>query len=144
MPGLLLLAVRIAMAIVLYAFLGWALWLLWQELRRSPLPEQPAPRLILTSAGPESGCWQFDSGDAIIGRNAGCDLRLDNPTVSARHARLLCHAGHWWVEDLRSRNGSFLNELALSGPQALRPGDQLRCGNVVIKISLDSQEDLPN
>jgi pSer/pThr/pTyr-binding forkhead associated (FHA) protein len=72
----------------------------------------------------------------IIGREAVCDCRLDDPTVSNRHARLSYHHSQWWVEDLRSRNGTFLNGEPVQEPVVIIGGDNLRCGQVSIDVTL--------
>jgi hypothetical protein len=135
-PGLLLLAVRIAMAVSLYAFLGYASWLMWRQFRHPAPLKQDAPSLILSAAVPDPQRWQVEGAEATLGRSVDCDCRLDNPTVSSQHARLTYQNGCWRVEDLNSRNGTFVNEEAVHTPTALSTGDELRCGSIVLKVSL--------
>jgi diguanylate cyclase (GGDEF)-like protein len=72
------------------------------------------------------------TGEAVIGRDPGCDLALDVIDVSRRHARireeLRCHV----VEDLGSTNGTFVDGKRVSS-QRLESGDLVRIGSVVLK-----------
>ena len=61
---------------------------------------------------------------------------MDENTLSARHARLQFRHGHWWLDDLNSRNGTFLNEARVTEGQVVVPGDRLRCGTVIFQIDL--------
>jgi hypothetical protein len=67
-------------------------------------------------------------GATLIGRDPTCHVTLDDPLVSRRHARILVGSDRSLVEDLGSRNGSFLNGLALREPVQLCDGDRLLIG----------------
>jgi len=135
-----LLILRLALAATLYAFLGWGLWVLWGDLRRSAhslaIPLAPTLSLIREQAG-EQLVERFTIVEVIIGRDPACDLQVQDKTISARHARLSYHHGQWWVEDLRSRNGSFLNQEQVVEPLVVAPGDQLRLGQVVFQVEIE-------
>ena len=64
----------------------------------------------------------------LVGRGADCDVVLEGSLVSRRHARLSHTAGAWRLQDLASRNGSFLNG-APATHDTLTPGSVLRLGS---------------
>lgn len=64
---------------------------------------------------------------ATLGRAHGCDLVLDDPTVSKHHARIRCDASPQ-IEDLHSTNGTYVNGRQVDGPTALRRGDRIGLG----------------
>jgi hypothetical protein len=64
-------------------------------------------------------------GDVTVGRSTSADLRLEDVSVSRRHARLLCTDGAADLVDLDSQNGTFVNGDRLAGPRRLRSGDSL-------------------
>ena len=70
------------------------------------------------------------AGDVSIGRGEECELPLVAPTVSRRHAKLACHEGRWFLEDLGSRNGTYLNGARVHPgvPLALRHADRIGIG----------------
>jgi len=143
MSGPILLALRIAIAAALYAFLGWGLWLLWRDLRRQSrlLGATVNPVLVMTRQGSDPpAMYRFTSPEVTIGRDTTCECRLDDPIVSARHARLSFHHSQWWIEDLHSRNGTFLNDEPVRSQVVVTSGDSLRCGTLIFLITIVVEE----
>jgi hypothetical protein len=68
-------------------------------------------------------------GTFFIGRGAECQLALDDPMVSRKHAALRVYAGSAAIEDLGSRNGIFLNGVRIDKCEPLRDGDLIRIGS---------------
>jgi pSer/pThr/pTyr-binding forkhead associated (FHA) protein len=137
------LVLRIMLAAALYAFLGWALYLLWRRLRQQSQSMEAAPvpgislRLRQEDLEPDAEkVFRFSRSEVIIGRQSGSDLRLDDSTISAHHARLAYHHAQWWLEDLHSKNGTFLNQERVSSATVLTSGDALRCGGVELEIDI--------
>ena len=65
---------------------------------------------------------------AIIGRDELADIILLGTKVSRWHAALLLRDGEYWIEDLNSHNGVFVNREAISAPRKLEPGDHVLIG----------------
>ncbi len=86
--------------------------------------------LILTVLqGPDKG-RKFELPDhepQLIGRSSEA-LPLTDNTVSRRHAELTPDDGLWWIRDLASHNGTFLNGVKIAERMKLKPGDQIRTG----------------
>lgn len=141
MSGLVLFILRIAIAAALYAFLAWGFYTLWQDLKRaqSPFLDRRFPELILDAMLEQQEIsFQASTATLTLGRDPGCNWVIENPTLSSRHARLSYHHGQWWVEDLRSTNGSFLNDEPVTQALALTHNDVLRCGSVEIHITINN------
>lgn len=77
---------------------------------------------------------------ALIGRGRGCDVRLADPLVSRRHARLVGSELGVGIEDLGSRNGLFVNGRRRHGIAPLHPGDVVRLGDTVWLVLPDDAE----
>ncbi len=73
-------------------------------------------------------------GATTLGRAAECELRLDDTYVSQQHARIFDRNGNWYVEDLGSTNGTFVNEQKLVAPAMLTPGDTVRVGTTTVEL----------
>jgi DNA-binding winged helix-turn-helix (wHTH) protein len=78
----------------------------------------------------ERGTFPFTEGAHIIGRGEDCELILSSPVVSRHHARLTVSHEDMVIEDLRSRNGTFVRGERISSPVALRDDDQVCFGNI--------------
>ncbi|HUA49814.1 MAG TPA: DUF3662 and FHA domain-containing protein [Solirubrobacteraceae bacterium] len=74
---------------------------------------------------------------ATLGRGRQCDVVLNDPNVSRKHAEIRPRGGSWVVTDLGSTNGSQLNGRRIDGPEVLRPGDELELGASVITFTLE-------
>lgn len=74
------------------------------------------------------------SGPAEIGRRDGCAIRLSDTYVSQVHARLYGEDGAWYVEDLGSTNGTFLNDRRVSSPIEIHAGDVVKVGKTVLEL----------
>jgi pSer/pThr/pTyr-binding forkhead associated (FHA) protein len=140
------LVLRLFLAVALYAFLGWALWTLLQELKQQgdKLAVQKKPAIILyinMDQGKES-VRRFSQPEVMIGRDPKCDLSMMDEALSAHHARLTHHHGQWWLEDLNSTNGTFLNREKLTTPAVVISGDKFKCGNTVFSIQVEDNDGL--
>ena len=137
----LLLGLRLLMIVALYAFLGWSLLVIWRDLKNQAytLAKQKVPALNVSLLGQyeSSEKLRFTLPAVVIGRHPSCEWVLPNDTVSSRHARMVYHHDQWWLEDLDSRNGTFLNGAALSAPAVLANHDQIRCGQVSFSVAFD-------
>jgi pSer/pThr/pTyr-binding forkhead associated (FHA) protein len=81
----------------------------------------------------------FDGGRVVIGRGAGCDVRLPDPSVSHRHATVRATGSEYALLDEKSSNGTFLGgvKLAPGTPQLLKHGDLVRVGRVWLEVRID-------
>jgi pSer/pThr/pTyr-binding forkhead associated (FHA) protein len=62
------------------------------------------------------------------------DVDPSDREISRQHARVVKRGGHYWIEDMRSSNGTYLNDLRIFSPQVLRPGDEIKLGRTVLQV----------
>lgn len=80
--------------------------------------------------------YRLADGDTLVGRDPDCDVWLDSPSVSRRHARLTVDAAarRVWVEDLNSKNGTFKGDAPVMERVELIHGDELTFGSVDVTL----------
>jgi len=102
----------------------------------APAADSPArpSMLMVSSDGQKPHSVRLD-GSTTIGRSVECELRLDDTYVSQQHARIFDRSGNWYVEDLGSTNGTYLNRKKVQGPMVMQRGDKLQVGNTVMELS---------
>ncbi|MFW5741304.1 MAG: SpoIIE family protein phosphatase [Myxococcota bacterium] len=107
---------------------------------------QPAPDvkgfLEITRAG-ESGVQRYPLAGShlILGRNPNAQIVLDHTTVSRSHAELVYDPfGRWWVHDLRSTNGTYVNGTPVE-ERMLNPGDSIGIGDFTLRLHVSGSRE---
>ncbi len=143
MSAILLLVLRILMASILYAFLGLVVYTMLRDLRQQGAliaARLPTPLTLTSLVEAGATTRRFTKQEIILGREPGCDFPLDDQAVSSRHARLSYHHQQWWLEDLASTNGTYLNNEQVTMPVVITHGDELRLGHLAVKIELGEDD----
>lgn len=74
-------------------------------------------------------------GPVVVGRSPSSDVVVDEPFVSATHARFTLQGPALVLEDLRSTNGTLVNGHAIGQPVTLRDGDEIQIGDTIMRVS---------
>ena len=141
---------------VLYLFLARVVWIVARELRGTPAPqparpaparaaEEPAPapktrarrqwRLVVVEPGAEAGAAFAIDGEATLGRGGGCTVPLAFDTfVSQVHARAIDRDGTLWIEDLGSRNGTYVDGEQVHEATPVSKGARVQVGETVLEV----------
>lgn len=95
----------------------------------------PATHLIV-SKGPLTGtALPLGSQIITVGRSPDCALVLDDGYASSRHAQFYSQDGTWFVEDLNSTNGTFVDNVRIDQPTMLRVGVPVVIGKTTMELS---------
>jgi pSer/pThr/pTyr-binding forkhead associated (FHA) protein len=143
MPPIFLLLVKIAFLVILYLFGPRA-----ERRRARPAraPTRPVPRsggpgrparrlpreLVVTDEGGRRTVPLKES--LTVGRAATCDIAIRDTYVSNVHARIYQRDGSWWLEDLGSTNGTYMNRTRVQQPTAIGPGDEVKMGKATLEL----------
>ncbi len=93
---------------------------------------------ITANNGPDAGRqYDLDVPKSIVGRHPDCEIVVDVGAVSRQHAQIVADGKKFFVEDLQSRNGTYLNDQIIQGRQPLRDGDMLRVCDVAFTFHSD-------
>ncbi|MGH9193348.1 MAG: FHA domain-containing protein [Acidimicrobiales bacterium] len=108
-------------------------------------PVAAGKREIVVVSGLEAGRrFPLVSGTTVLGRAPGCDIVIDHPTVSKRHAQLLVSAaGDVTIADLGSHNGTWVGGLPVVEPLALVYGEPARLGALELELRPVGDDDRP-
>jgi DNA-binding winged helix-turn-helix (wHTH) protein len=79
-------------------------------------------------------------GENFIGRNPQATVHVDAASVSRRHARITLSAAQAMLEDLGSKNGTFVKGARVTAPTYLRDGDRVRFGSVLATFRIGSPD----
>ena len=93
-------------------------------------------KLIVVSGKSAGRAITLKSGKLLIGRAEDCDIRPLGEEVSRRHCVVLATATEMTVEDLKSRNGTFVNGVKTLAKPVVSDGDILRVGPLELKVSV--------
>jgi pSer/pThr/pTyr-binding forkhead associated (FHA) protein len=95
-------------------------------------------RLVLKASG---AAVELTRPDMVLGRHSQADVRLPLPDVSRRHCRFYFLEGAWHVQDLKSLNGTYVNEKTIE-EALLCHGDTLQIGGFVFTAELSGADKL--
>ena len=94
-----------------------------------------APGTLTVTGGSLAGTTvSLKESGVLLGRNPECTLVLDDDFASGRHARIFPRDTGWFVEDLGSTNGTFLESSKLTEPMPVQVGSTLRIGKTVFEL----------
>lgn len=130
--------VRIAFLVLLYLFLVTIARILLRDLRAASSEPGTALGRLVTVESPiaEPAVGSVFTLDAVstLGRDVNNTIVIDDTYVSSEHAVLTYRGRGWYLEDLGSTNGTFVNGGAIEGVQVLGYGDDLQVGQVRFRL----------
>ena len=105
----------------------------------APAAAGPAPRhlpsTLVVLQGPTGGrAHQLGSVPVTMGRSSECDIPLEDDYASGRHARLFPQGTRWFLEDLGSTNGTFVDGKRITSATPLRIGQPVRIGTTTFEL----------
>jgi hypothetical protein len=93
------------------------------------------PAFLYVEKGPGAGqLLPVKQGPLVIGRASSCELRLQHPSISRRHAQLMRQGDRFVLRDLNSQNGTFVNRFKVNSDHEVLVGDEITLGNAVLKL----------
>lgn len=100
----------------------------------------PATRVFLRMLdGPAAGeTFEVGRAGATMGRSPENQIRMNDEKLSRRHAGIEFKDGGFWLSDLGSSNGTFVNQNRLNAPHLLRSGDVIKLGGVRLSVTLET------
>ncbi|WP_080792390.1 FHA domain-containing protein FhaB/FipA [Corynebacterium pacaense] len=151
MDSLVLLGLRVVVLVVLWFFVLLALRAMRADLRvgagvastssvaapqglARALNRGTQPRLLTVVEGPAKGSSIEVQDEMVLGRSPDCTFVVGDDYASGRHARVFKRGSEWFVEDLDSRNGTFVGGVRIDQPEAVGVGTDIRIGRTTVRL----------
>jgi pSer/pThr/pTyr-binding forkhead associated (FHA) protein len=133
---------------LLYLFIARAIRVIYLDLvgprvpRAAAAQSTPAPRkrrqqpreLVVTEGDGAARTYPMAEEPIRIGRSDACQVVLQDTYASQVHARVFPKDGEWFVEDLGSTNGTYLNRVKVGQPSPVGTGDEIRIGKTTLAL----------
>ncbi|HLB61821.1 MAG TPA: FHA domain-containing protein [Actinomycetota bacterium] len=149
MSPFLLSVLKYGLLLLLYLFVWRALRSVARDLRvAQPAPQRavapgaaratrkakpPAVVVVRNADGKRRGTFKLVS-PMDVGRAETCRIQPEDTYISQMHARFLSRDGDWYVEDLGSTNGTFVNEERIQAATPVKAGDKVRVGTTLLEL----------
>jgi pSer/pThr/pTyr-binding forkhead associated (FHA) protein len=135
---------RILIAVLLYAFLGALLWMIWRDFRITSAQLDATQRRMGQLVVVESDVAEISASRIFsllslttLGRAPTNSVVLADSSASGEHALIARRGSQWWLEDRHSRNGTTLNGQFVEEPVVVSTGDIIGVGRVRLRLELD-------
>jgi pSer/pThr/pTyr-binding forkhead associated (FHA) protein len=79
--------------------------------------------------------WELKEPRCVLGRHPDCDIPVDQLDASRHHAQIVAVGSDFFIEDLHSRNGTFVNRERLAKRRQLRDGDSIRISEMIVDFT---------
>jgi diguanylate cyclase (GGDEF)-like protein len=104
-----------------------------EEPDKLPSPGRvPKPCLTVLTGTASGQVFKLALGTSVLGRASTCEVRVDDEGISRQHAQVRHDNGRAWLEDMASRNGTFVNGIKLTAPTELHQGDKIQLGRATV------------
>ncbi len=146
MPEIVYVVLKYATLLALYVFIVVVVRSLYIDLlprerrvkatsaKAARLKKATTPWLKVMSEG-KTAAKRYNLGaETVAGRDANCQICLEDEFVSQLHARVVNNQGHYILEDLGSTNGTFVNGRKINYPVDLRHGDRIKIGGTLLEF----------
>lgn len=151
MDSIVLQIFRIGLLLLLWFFIFMAVRAMYRDVKlaggvqtsapaaakRTVVPgRREAAKQLAVIDGPLKGSHMAVSTleEVVMGRSPDCTFQLGDDFASARHARLFRRGSDWFVEDLDSRNGTYVGGYRIDQPERVGTGTDIRVGRTTVRL----------
>lgn len=135
------LGLRLMFVALLYLFLWQVMRIMMRELnqtaREQPRRRKARAKFVVVDPAESvlvAGTSFTIGPNTTIGRHPDCSISIDEPFLSAKHAEIESRNHAWYVTDLDSTNGTFVNGRAVTGTVYIEPDDVVQFGRIKLQL----------
>jgi pSer/pThr/pTyr-binding forkhead associated (FHA) protein len=140
MNAVLAFILRLILVLLSYTFVVWISFLIYNDLNgkgKVSLRKNIPPILFQLDGEDAPEERRYYKPEIILGRDPSCDFPLRDDRVSLRHCKVAYYKNQWWIEDLGSTNGTYLNNSMITTDVVLMNGDIIKLGHQEILIKIE-------
>lgn len=148
MDSTVILSARFGLLALLWLFILLVMWVQRKDVVRAagsvrrqataqtPVKREKARQLAVVEGPLRGSHMEIASVEAVtIGRGPDNDFQLGDDFSSARHARLFRRGSEWFIEDLDSRNGTFVQGIRIDQPERVSVGSDIKMGRTIVRLT---------
>jgi pSer/pThr/pTyr-binding forkhead associated (FHA) protein len=139
MTGIVVFILRIFLAASLFVFIGIMFITIWRQLKTQLKLLSPEINNVLRLIPVETeqiDTIEIKQAEVIVGRDPNNKIYIPDETISAQHCRIYISDQQWWINDLNSTNGTYLNDEIIDRPCVMTDGDMIMFGQVKFSIQI--------
>jgi len=139
MTGIVVFILRIVLATSLYVFIGIMFITIWRQLKtqiKILSPEINNMLRLIPVENEQIESIEIKQAEVIVGRDPNNKIYIPDETISAQHCRIYFSDQQWWINDLNSTNGTYLNDEIIDRPCVVTDGDMIMFGQVKFSIQI--------
>ncbi len=146
MDSIILLGLRLGVLVLLWLFILLSLRALQRDAVQAATPSAASPKPAVRRGemanqigivdGPLLGSHMNLGSleEIVLGRAADCDFITGDDYSSSHHSRLFRRGSDWFVEDLESRNGTFVDGVRIDQPERVGVGTDITMGRTTVRL----------
>jgi hypothetical protein len=138
--AIILLILRILLSCALLIFTGLLFRSSWKELKKNSLKREELPEIRFDVALPNGELFSSEQTEVYVGRSTECDIHLSDEAISEKHACFFFHESQWWIKDLNSHNGTYINGKAIESPVVVIAGDEIKIAEIRLLVMKQNSE----
>lgn len=150
MDSTVILSARFGLLALLWLFILMVMWVQRKDVVRAaagtvarrpaasaaPVKREKARQLTVVEGPLRGSHMEIASVEEVtIGRGPDNDFQLGDDYSSSRHARLFRRGSEWFIEDLDSRNGTFVQGTRIDQPERVSVGTDIKMGRTIVRLT---------
>jgi len=128
------LILKVIFTSLVFLFLVWAIRTNYKTALSAPAQPEAQAAFLLEVQAPDATFTYPLRKNSILGRDETADINLNDQAVSAKHCSFRQRGSSWYVYDLNSLNGTYVNEQKISQPVKIKANDRIKVGKTVILV----------
>lgn len=145
--GIMASALKYVFILIIYMFIFGIIRMIYLDISRMKMPVRAVlptkfPYLLLLNKHADfyydvKEFYPLDKREITLGRGKSCDIRIEDLALSTKHLRIWYEDKEWRIQDLKSKNGTWLNDEPMDEQYLLDDGDIIKLGQLELQFCIN-------